>query len=80
MDSKALDQYNKHIERVRAYNAAHKEELNNAAKAYYHTKIKTDPEKYKQYLDSRKEYQKQKRMQKKQESLGKTNNILKEQI
>ena len=80
MDYKAIEQYHKHLERLRKYNANHKEELNNLAKEYYKNKIKTDPEKYKAYLEKRREYQKQKRLEKKQKqkSLEEINNILKD--
>ena len=73
MEAKAIEQYNKHLERLRNYNAKHKNELNNLSKQYYHNKIKTDPEKYKEYLEKRKEYQKNRRIKQKIE-----NNILKD--
>jgi hypothetical protein len=65
MEIKAVEQYNKHLERLRVYNAKNKDKLNQLSKQYYYDKIKTDPEKYKIYLDKRKEYQKQRRIYKK---------------
>jgi hypothetical protein len=62
MEAKALEQYSKHLERVRKYNEAHKEELNIKSKSYYHNIIKADPEKYKQYLEQKKEYNKKKKL------------------
>lgn len=78
MSSKAEEQYNKHLQRLRNYNANHKEELKILSKQYYHNKIKINPEKYKLYLEKRKEYQKQRRIKQKEENLGKDNNILKD--
>jgi len=65
MESKAVEQYNKHLERLRNYNSKNKDKLNVMAKQYYYDKIKSDPEKYKEYLEKRKEYQKQQRLLKK---------------
>ncbi len=65
METKAVEQYNKHLERLRNYNSKNKDKLNVMAKQYYYDKIKSDPEKYKEYLEKRKEYQKQQRLLKK---------------
>jgi hypothetical protein len=65
MEIKAVEQYNKHLERLRIYNTKNKDKLNQLSKQYYYDKIKTDPEKYRIYLEKRKEYQKQRRIYKK---------------
>ena len=65
METKAVEQYNKHLERLRNYNSKNKDKLNVMAKQYYYDKIKSDPEKYKEYLEKRKLYQKNQRLLKK---------------
>ena len=65
IETKAIEQYNKHLERLRKYNTKNKDKLNQLSKQYYYDKIKNDPEKYKLYLEKKKEYQKQRRILKK---------------
>jgi len=54
---KAVEQYNKHLERIRNYNAGHKEVINQRARTYFQEKIKGDPEKYELYkAEKRRQY------------------------
>jgi len=63
---KAIEQYNKHLERTRKYNLAHKEAVNERAKAYFKEKIKGDPEKYELYkAEKRRQYHAKKELAKK---------------
>lgn len=64
-ETKAIEQYNKHLERLRVYNTKNKDKLNQLSKQYCYNKIKNDPEKYRIYLEKRKEYQKKRRIYKK---------------
>lgn len=49
---KAVEQYKKHLQRLKAYNNAHKEMINEASKASFQ-KIKADPEKYAKYKEKK---------------------------
>lgn len=54
---KAVEQYNKHLERLRKYNAEHREEMRERAREHFFTKIKNDPEKYELYkAEKRQQY------------------------
>ena len=56
---KAKVYYEKHLKYMRNYNKNHKNVINDRAKKYYQ-KIKEDPEKYKLYLERRKNNYKRK--------------------
>lgn len=63
MDSKqekALHYYEKHLERLRKYNQAHKEEIASQIKTTYY-KMKEDPEKWEAYKAKKREYYKTKK-------------------
>jgi hypothetical protein len=51
---KALLFYHRHLQRVRAYNETHREQINSSAKASFQT-LKEDPEKYKLYKEKKRE-------------------------
>jgi hypothetical protein len=58
--TKAVQQYNKHLDRVRKYNQDHKPELNKKSREYFQ-KIKSNPEKYEAYKKQKRlQYQKKK--------------------
>lgn len=57
--SKAVEYYNKHLARCRAYNEKNKDKINQRSKDYF-KQLKADPEKYKTYLENkRKKYKEQ---------------------
>lgn len=58
--NKLVERHKKQLNRVRKYNQDHKEELNLKSREYF-KKIKEDPEKYKKYLETkRQKYKEQK--------------------
>lgn len=56
---KLIERDEKQKERIRNYYTKHREEQNARSRAYFQ-KLKEDPEKYRQYLDRKKEIYKQK--------------------
>lgn len=56
---KLIERNEKQKERIRKYYSEHREEQNARSRAYFQ-KLKEDPEKYKKYLDKKKEIYKKK--------------------
>lgn len=63
---KAKSYYEKHLEYMRNYNKNHRDITNERAKKYYQ-KLKEDPDKYKLYLEKRRNKYKIKRVKQEQE-------------
>lgn len=64
---KAIEQYKKHLQRLKAYNESHKEVINKASKAAFQ-KIKADPERYTLYKEKKRLYYLKKKQQKSETS------------
>lgn len=52
--NRLVKNHNKQMERVRQYNITHKEVLNAKSREYF-KRIKEDPEKYKKYLEAKRQ-------------------------
>lgn len=59
---KAIEQYKKHLQRLKAYNQTHKEVINKASRASFQ-KIKSNPEKYALYKEKKRQYYLKKKQQ-----------------
>ncbi len=63
---KAVEQYKKHLERLKAYNNLHKDKIRETARASFQ-KLKSDPEKYALYKEKKRQYYHKSKQQKEQE-------------
>ena len=52
VEKKAIEQYKKHLQRLRSYYKTHKEKINKSARESFE-KIKNDPEKYRAYKEKK---------------------------
>jgi len=52
---KAVEYYQRHLQRLKTYNNAHKEKIRESARAHFQ-KIKADPEKYAIYKEKKRQY------------------------
>lgn len=64
----AVNFYKKHLKHMRDYNKENAEVINKRSRDFFQ-KIKADPEKYKLYLEKKKEYYKNKKMRKNETEL-----------
>ena len=56
---KAVEYYQRHLQRLKAYNDSHKDKIREAARAHFQ-KVKADPEKYALYKEKKRLYYKSK--------------------
>lgn len=67
-EKKAIEQYKKHLARLKTYYQTNKEKLNQSARDNF-KKIKNDPEKYRQYKEKKREQYLKKKQKEKQENI-----------
>ena len=64
---KAVEQYKKHLQRLKAYNETHKERILQSARASFQ-RLKADPEKYELYKEKKRQYYHNSKQQKEKEN------------